>query len=307
MAKRGLGSAALPWIQAAPIKRDTKAKSEVDETPTVELQSLPVSKIKRSPQLKLRADPLPDIDLLAKDIEKRGQTTALFVRPKGSNFELISGYRRMAALEKVGQKQALVRIFEDLSDDEAFDLAVSENQARESLTELERALVCQRLQSEGKTGKEIAERFGWRDERQAFNYLKVAKECPKAAKKALQSRQLSFSIALELTQRKTEDVFSAKELELLVAKIIKDKWSVRQVVQYLKDAVAEEPNKKGRAGKVKKPYAYAPRQDGGFDLRMRFKPDDDSIDEMIDTLKSALETLRKEKRKSAQKSKPKKR
>ena len=61
---------------------------------------VPLSQIKESDRLRLRRPPYDGIDDLAEKIKRDGQSTAMFVRQlKPAEFELISGYRRKAALE----------------------------------------------------------------------------------------------------------------------------------------------------------------------------------------------------------------
>ena len=64
-----------------------------------------------------RGHGLLGIDELAEDIRIRGQASAMFVYPMNDLYKLISGYRRKAALEKLGAEHALVRIFRNLDDE----------------------------------------------------------------------------------------------------------------------------------------------------------------------------------------------
>jgi ParB-like chromosome segregation protein Spo0J len=61
-----------------------------------------LSLIRESDRLRLRQPPYPRIEELAAQIKEHGQTTPMFVRPLHGLYELISGYRRRAALEKLG-------------------------------------------------------------------------------------------------------------------------------------------------------------------------------------------------------------
>jgi ParB family chromosome partitioning protein len=89
-------------------------------------------------QFQLRFRPYDDIPSLVDSIRELGQLNPLFVRPvDGGRFELIAGHRRLAALKLLGWRTAHCRIYDGISDDAAYDLAVSENCMRFDLTELE--------------------------------------------------------------------------------------------------------------------------------------------------------------------------
>ncbi len=106
-----------------------------DETDDLRIRLVPLEMIEESETIPVRAPPYAYIGELASSIEAWGQTTPLFVRPTSrGTYELISGYRRYAALEQLGAETALVRIF-DLTEDEACDLALDDNVAHEPLDE----------------------------------------------------------------------------------------------------------------------------------------------------------------------------
>src|SRR5687768_10892157 len=93
----------------------------------VEIKEVLLSLIQESDRLRLRQRPYAGVDELAADIRARGQTTPLFVMPLGDGcYELISGYRRRAALELLKAQTALVRIYRRLDSEQAYDLAISE-------------------------------------------------------------------------------------------------------------------------------------------------------------------------------------
>lgn len=71
--------------------------------------------------------PIRGVARLAANIKRFGQLTPLVVRPVGDHFELVSGYRRMAALGAAGFTHASVRVVADLDDATAAALYVAEN------------------------------------------------------------------------------------------------------------------------------------------------------------------------------------
>lgn len=251
-----------------------------------QIQQIETDLIDESDRFQLRYPPYPNVDGLALDIKERGQTTPIFVRPKeDGRFELISGYRRMAAVRSLGAPMALARIFEALSDQDAYDLAISENQERENLTDIERAAACLRLQEEGRTHQEIAVRMGWDSERQAGRHLRLAKNASLPLREALQRRLMTMAQAMVFldaipetcpveTQKRiidaaAENEFSARELEGFIRRQLK---SVAPVVP----------------ATVQDEYIRV-LKNGGFHVAAKFDPrTPEKIDEAINALQDAL-------------------
>jgi ParB/RepB/Spo0J family partition protein len=159
--------------------------------------TVPLSLIDESDRFRLRVPPYPSLQELADSIRAHGQSTPLFVRPAGSRFELVSGYRRRAALVLVNAATAVVRIYK-LEDRAAYELALSENQARDAMTDMERADAALRLQKDGYTGAAIARHLGLQSERWAASYLQLSRDATPPLREALQNRRLSISAALDV-------------------------------------------------------------------------------------------------------------
>lgn len=189
-----LGSFTPSTPDLAFLTRDGAGRSS-----SIEIRTVPLSAIVESDQLRLREPPYPHIEELGAAIQKDGQSTPLFVRPiADGRYELISGYRRRAALESIAAPAAIVRIYEGLSDAEAFSLAVSENADRKALTDWERAVACQRMRDDGVSVDEIARRFSWSSRRSAEYHLRIAKEASPPLREALQQSSLAVKHAIEL-------------------------------------------------------------------------------------------------------------
>jgi ParB/RepB/Spo0J family partition protein len=116
-----------------------------------------------------------NFDNLVKDIKSKGILQNIIVRkvPDKEKLQLISGFRRLSALEKAfeeqGEKDAFqetlvpVKIFESLSNEEAHGISFSENLQREDLSLWEMANSCRNireeiLKSEPKTPKSDIEK-----------------------------------------------------------------------------------------------------------------------------------------------------
>ena len=88
-----------------------------------------------------------------------------------------------------------MRVYRGLTDEEAYDLAVSENQDRDALTDLERAEICVRLKNAGRSIAEIGQQMGWQGDASVYRHLRVAKEAPPILKEALQERRVTMALA----------------------------------------------------------------------------------------------------------------
>ncbi len=271
--------------------RDIRRRPLFNSADDGETKYVPLGLIEECDSLRLRERPYFGIDELAEDIRIRGQTSALFVYPMSDLYKLISGYRRKAALERIGAEQALVRIFRNIDDEQAYDLAVSENQARDALTDMERATVCLNLQNQGRTIDQIAKVMGWKADSHVYRHLRIAREAPPLLRMELQARRINLHAAvvflddgLQLSddqQREALSIFNEQEL------------SAAEFRRHLKRIRGNTSVEASRATD-----AIRDLKDGGFVLKTtRFEPDDpEGVERSIDVLQSALRKARSLKR-----------
>jgi len=74
---------------------------------------------------------------LGESIREHGQLQAIIVRPKGSQYELVVGERRLRARKLVGLTEIEVSV-QDLDDATCMEFRLIENTQREDLTETEK-------------------------------------------------------------------------------------------------------------------------------------------------------------------------
>lgn len=266
--------------------------------PTIRLIDLDL--IDESDLFRLREPPYPQIDELVGSLRQIGQTTPLFVRPTSSGrYELIAGYRRRTALAAMHAPQAIVRIFEGLSDKDAYELAVSENAERDDLTDWERAQACVKLQSQGRTQEEIATMFHWKDARSVRNFLKVARSAPKAVSNALQAKKLQINHALALT-RLADAPFTEADADRITAKAITEGWSVRTIERTIEDLLsAQKSGKETPEESSDPPLRYRQFKSGAVHLSARIDPEHpETFDEIGEHLRKALKLISKYRRQS---------
>jgi ParB/RepB/Spo0J family partition protein len=242
---------------------------------------VPLSQNKESDRLRLRKPPYDGIEDLAEKIKRDGQSTAMFVRQlKSGEFELIFGYRRKAALELIGENTALVRVFA-LDDREAYFLAISENQDRHSMSDIERAEACIRLHQEGENQEQIAKRMGWTSTKTVSRYMAVATEAPAVLKDALQKRQVTMALAAVFFEKAIQ-LPSAKQSEALAVAAVHE-MSAAEFARYLIRLRGEKAKSPAHAEPIRN------LKNGGFILRIRVDATDPSAaHEAIITLKTAL-------------------
>jgi ParB family chromosome partitioning protein len=97
---------------------------------------------------------------LADSIRENGLIQPLVVRQAGDRFELIAGERRLRASQLAGLEELPV-VVKDVTDAEAYALALVENIQREDLNPIEEANAYRRLMDEfGNTQSQLAEQLG---------------------------------------------------------------------------------------------------------------------------------------------------
>lgn len=99
---------------------------------------------------------LRGIDELAASIKARGLLQPIVVRPVGDGFRVVAGFRRFAALQKLGV-DTVPAVVRDVSDHDID--GVVENVMRDDLTSYELALVFAAWKDRGMTPAAIAERY----------------------------------------------------------------------------------------------------------------------------------------------------
>ena len=170
------------------------------------------------------------IDELAESIRSKGVLQPLIVRREGAGYVLVAGERRWRAAQKAGLRELPVMIRE-VSEKEAFELALIENIQREDLNPIEESEAYKRLIEEhGLTQEELAARVG-KDRSTVANALRLLR-LPEAIKQAIVGGQLSMGHARALLALSDET-----DLRRAAEKVIAEQLSVRAVealVQRLK-------------------------------------------------------------------------
>ncbi len=176
--------------------------------------------VPRKGQPRTHFDPVA-LDELAQSLKEHGLIEPLIVRRAGADrFEIIAGERRWRALQRAGQREALV-VVKDVDDHEAFELALVENLQREDLGPIELAEGLERLvKVRGYTQEALAERLG-KDRSTIANALRLLK-LPARVRAKLAAGDLTEGHARAILGLSTEAAMDA-----LADKVVRARLSVR--------------------------------------------------------------------------------
>jgi ParB family chromosome partitioning protein len=167
---------------------------------------------------------------LAESIRSKGVLLPLIVRRESEGYVLVAGERRWRAAQKAGLRELPVMVRE-VTEKEAFEIALIENIQREDLNPIEEAEAYKRLIEEhGLTQEELAARVG-KDRSTVANALRLLR-LPDPIKAAIISGELSMGHARALLAIADEG-----DLRKAAAKVMAENLSVRAaeaLVQRLK-------------------------------------------------------------------------
>jgi ParB family chromosome partitioning protein len=111
-----------------------------------------------------------DFENLKESLKAHGQQIPVLVRKKGEKYQLIAGFNRYEALKQL--RMPIQAIYKDVNDDMAFKIAEIENLQRNDLSILDIYNYIKKLEENGLTQKEIAQRLNKTD-RMIRNYLSI--------------------------------------------------------------------------------------------------------------------------------------
>jgi ParB family chromosome partitioning protein len=184
------------------------------------------------------------IEELAESIRSKGVLLPLIVRRVQDGYVLVAGERRWRAAQKAGLRE-LPAMIREVTEKEAFEIALIENIQREDLNPVEEAEAFKRLIEEhGLTQEELAARVG-KDRSTVANALRLLR-LPDAIKQAIVAGQLSMGHARALLAIPDEG-----DLRKAAARVIAENLSVRAaeaLVQRLKSRRLPRQRRDGHGG-----------------------------------------------------------
>jgi len=203
-------------------------------------------KLEMHPEIsKWRDNQLVDIELF-EDMQERGQLQNLVARilPDGKR-ELIAGYQRYLALRALGKQpeDMDIKFLENVSDEEAILMAISENKTRKDLTTIEEARSFRSLANLKLTHAQIAEKTKTSETyvRDRLHLL----ELPKEVQKLIQAGKVPISYSISI--RKLEKAGPQWQLAL-AKKIASTQWdqinTLEKAEQFVEETLAAEKKRK---------------------------------------------------------------
>ena len=164
-----------------------------------------------------------NIDELSDSVKRHGVLNPIIVRRKGEQYEVIAGNRRVAASRKAALKEIPCFVY-DVSDREAYELALVENVQRKSLNAIEEAVAFRHYVDQYGWGSvtALSKRIG-KSEVYVSHRLLLLK-LPDSVKRKVSTCVLNPSVAKQLVW-----VNSEKAQEELAHETIRHGLTVRQI------------------------------------------------------------------------------
>ncbi len=207
-------------------------REDEDAPPAERYVELPVAQIRaarRQPRSEFDDERLAE---LADSIAESGLIQPLVVREKQGSYELIAGERRWRACQIAGIDTAPA-VIKDVTDTEAYTLALVENVQREDLNPVEEALAYKKLlEDTGASQTELAEQLG-KSRSALSNSVRLL---------ALPDDVLDLLAAGELSSGHARALLSLDDDEAvrMARTIVAQGWSVRKTEQEVKKAHSDD-------------------------------------------------------------------
>jgi len=224
---------------------------------------------------------LGNIGELQDSIKSKGILEPILVRPKGSRFEIIAGERRFIASKNIGLKE-LPCIEMDVEDNEAMEIALIENLQRKDLDIFEEADGLQALADIHQYHhQQISDKIG-KARSTITEILSIAKIPKKVRDIIRETGVFSRSTIIEIAKQKSEEDMLKLAREIVDRRLTRE--DTRDLAKYLK----------GKTKKLKYyVYNFVPADTDKFRLRLEFKKQTVSKQEIIAVLQEIIDQIRK--------------
>ncbi|UCE40425.1 MAG: ParB/RepB/Spo0J family partition protein [Candidatus Aminicenantes bacterium] len=226
---------------------------------------------------------LGNIDELILSIKEKGILEPILVRPKAGRYEIIAGERRFVASKKAGLKE-IPCIEMRVEDNEAMEIALIENLQRKDLDVFEEADGLKALADVyGYNHEDIAKKIGKARSTitEILNICKIPNEIRDFCKK---SNIVSRSTLVEIAKQK--NVENMKRLVSMIKRRELSREDTRDLSKYLKGIQKKQKYFV---------YNYTPKDKDAYRLRIEFKQENVSKEEIIEILKEVIKKLKIEK------------
>ena len=241
-----------------------------------------VDKIEPNPR-QARSE-LGNIEDLMASIKARGVLEPILIRPVGNKYEIIAGERRYAASKNIGLKE-IPCIEMNVSDSEAMEISLIENLQRKDLDVFEEADGLKTLMDTyGYSHGQISEKIG--KARSTITEVINISKIPRAIRDLCSEAEIdkNRSLLIEISK-----MSSHEEMRSLVEKIRErglKRGDTRDLTRLFKGK--ESDTKKIRHYV----FNYSPKEDKTYKLRIDFKKETVSRQEIIRVLEDLLSKLK---------------
>jgi ParB family chromosome partitioning protein len=223
---------------------------------------------------------LGDIKELMLSIKEKGVLEPILVRPKKGRYEIIAGERRYVASKMAGLRE-MPCIEMSVEDNEAMELALIENLQRKDLDVFEEADGLKTLADVyGYNHNDIAKKIGKARSTitEIINVSKIPGEIRDICKKY---NVTSRSTLIEIAKQKNID--DMRRLVHMIGERELRRADTRELSKELKGVIKKQKYYV---------YNYKPDKDDSYRLRIEFKRESVSKDEIIRILKSIISKLK---------------
>lgn len=228
---------------------------------------------------------LGDIQELTLSIKQKGVLEPILVRPKAGRYEIIAGERRYVASRNAGLNE-MPCIEMSVEDNEAMEIALVENLQRKDLDVFEEADGLKALaEVYGYNHGEIAAKIG-KARSTITEIINISKIPANVRDLCKEYNIISRSTLIEIAKQKNIEV-----MEQLVEMI---------KVRELRREDTRELSKDLKGSKKRHKYFiynYKPKQKDAFRLRIEFRKEDVTKDEIIEILKEVIRKLKSNEKK----------
>jgi ParB family chromosome partitioning protein len=230
---------------------------------------------------------LGNMQELMSSIKAKGVLEPILVRPRGDRYEIIAGERRYMASKNVGLKE-IPCIEMNVSDNEAMEISLIENLQRKDLDVFEEADGLKALMDlYGYSHAQISEKIG--KARSTITEVINISKIPAAIRKLCQTHKLdkNRSLLTEISKLKGE-VEMRHVIEAIHERGLK-REDTRDLTKLFKEG--EKPKESGKKARHYI-FHYRPKENRAYSIRIEFKKETVSRQEIIKALEELLAKLK---------------
>ena len=254
------------------------------KTSAPRIRMIPLDRIEPNPR-QPRSE-LGDIQELMDSIKAKGVLEPIIVRPRGEKFEIIAGERRFIASRNLGLKE-ISCIEMTVDDQEAMEISLIENLQRKDLDIFEEADGLRALMNlYGYSHQEVADKIG--KARSTITEIISVSRIPVNLREKLKKAGItSRSTIIEIAKVENETLMNQ-----VVERIIHNRLTrtdTRDLTRMFKEKEDQEKEKQKYFV-----FNYVPKDKKSFKLRIEFKKQVVTRQELIDILEEIISHLRQE-------------